>query len=84
LQPYFTLITINKMAIITFIFLLLFALGLVIFFKFFAVPYIVRQYKGWLCVRKLKKMAKNKPPELQEQLKELAEGFAELMRQDKM
>ena len=29
-------------------------------------------------------MAKNKPPELQEQLKELAEGFAELMRQDKM
>ena len=72
------------MTIITFIFLLLFALGLVIFFQFFAVRYIVRQYKANLCIRKLKKMAKNKPPELQEQLKELAEGFAELMRQDKM
>ena len=72
------------MTIITFVFLFFFALVLVIFFQLFAVPYIVRQYKGWICIRKLKKMAKNKPPELQEQLKELAEGFAELMKQDKM
>lgn len=72
------------MFIIKIIFLAFFALGLVVYLKFFAIPFIRRQYKVWISIRKLRRMARGKPPELQEQLKELENGFKELLKQDKM
>lgn len=63
---------------------LLLSIGLVIFFKYMAIPYAKRQYKLWSFKRAMRKMAKGKPPEVQKTLKQLADALGDVMKQDKM
>ena len=72
------------MLILEFLFWAAFSLGLVLFFKFFAYPFVVRQYGFWKTKRRLNKMIKGKPPEVQEALREAVDILGQIMRQDKM
>ncbi len=73
-----------KMLILEFLFWATFSLGIVLFFKFFAYPYAVRQYGFWKTKRRLRRMAKRKPPEVQADLERAAEILSQIMREDKM
>jgi len=72
------------MAILEFLFWAAFSLGLVLFFKFFAYPFGVRQYALWKMKRRLRRMIKGKPPELQKDLREAVDILGQIMQQDKM
>ena len=72
------------MIIFQILFSILLSLGLVIFFKYMAIPYIKRQYKLWRFKRGMRKMANGKPPEVQKTLKQLEDALGDLMKQDKM
>lgn len=72
------------MILLKIIFWLLLSIGLVIFFKYMAIPYAKWQYKLWRFKRAMRKMAKGKPPELQKALNQFADALGDVMKQDKM
>lgn len=60
------------------------SLGLVVFTKFMLLPYLRRVSMLWAMRRRMKRLKKGKPPELQNDLQKIIDGLQCLIKNEKI